>query len=168
MPEVTALTDPPEDGAQALSAGALLFSWTDACPGAVRVYLQRDDALPSTPLERRRRRELELRACSIVLDLLALALIDRTDVEGIVRASIAVRRSERRIALSAGGPRDGVTPIAEAPPEAPAAASPAATNATRRTTHAGWRTEAVGASRPRGPAERLAGRSSMPAGSGER
>jgi hypothetical protein len=43
------------------------------------------------------RRELELRACSIVLDLLALALIDRTDVEALTSGGIRAHRALREI-----------------------------------------------------------------------
>jgi hypothetical protein len=45
----------------------------------------------------RARRDLEVTACSTVLDLLALALIDRDDVDAIIEASIRANRARRRM-----------------------------------------------------------------------
>ncbi len=47
----------------------------------------------------RARRELEVTACSTVLDLLALALIDRDDIDAIIQASIRANRAQRRMNL---------------------------------------------------------------------
>jgi hypothetical protein len=55
---------------------------------------------------RRARREIELRACSIVLDLLALALIDRTDVEALTSAGIRASRGLREMDLPVDEPAD--------------------------------------------------------------
>jgi hypothetical protein len=55
------------------------------------------------PLERARR-ELEVTACSTVLDLLALALIDHNDVDAIIEASIRASRAQRRMNLPSEWP----------------------------------------------------------------
>jgi len=52
----------------------------------------------------RARRELEITACTTVLDLLALALIDRTDVDAIIEASIRANRARRRMKLPSEWP----------------------------------------------------------------
>jgi hypothetical protein len=71
----------------------------------------------------RLRCELELRACSIVLDLLALALIDRADVDAIVGVSIEARLASRRLAPPAGAQRVGDIAAAEGSPDALEAAA---------------------------------------------
>jgi hypothetical protein len=77
------------------SVRAVLYSSTDDRLGAAWSYLHADPKMLSAP--QHARRELELRACSIVLDLLALALIDRTDVEALTSGAIRARRALREM-----------------------------------------------------------------------
>lgn len=62
--------------------------WTDDGPHSPRAHTTE----PSQP-------EPELRACAIVLDLLELALLDRCDVDALVKSSIRARRAARRMAI---------------------------------------------------------------------
>jgi hypothetical protein len=83
-------------------AAAILYSSTDDRLGAAWSYLHADPEILSGP--QHARRELELRACSIVLDLLALALIDRTDVEALTSAGIHARRALREMNVPVDAP----------------------------------------------------------------
>jgi hypothetical protein len=103
LPLTPTLTDSPTRRAAALFTGAVPCSEVEDRPGTVRVYLNYcDREQPSTPQLERLRYEVELRASSIVLDLLALALIDRTDVDAILAAGVqALQRGRQMAPLSA-------------------------------------------------------------------
>lgn len=75
-----------------------LCSWTERPPDASgrRLRTGPGAAGSAQPLQGERC-ELELRACSIVLDMLALALIERADVEGLVATGVRARRALSRI-----------------------------------------------------------------------
>jgi hypothetical protein len=74
-----------------VQAAAVPYSPTDDRLGAAWSDLYADPEMLGAP--RRVRRELELRARSIVLDLLALALIDRTDVKALVSCGMRAHRA---------------------------------------------------------------------------
>jgi hypothetical protein len=86
MSLASSLIDRSPGGTDSVRAGATLYSPTDDRPGAAWSYLHADPAMLSAP--RHARREVELRARGIVLDLLALALIDRTDVKALTAGGI--------------------------------------------------------------------------------
>jgi len=93
----------------ALSGDAFPCSELEDRPGTAHAHLNCARELPSTPQLERLRWEVELRASSIVLDLLALALIDRADVDAIVAAGVQALPRTRQIApLGARAPVRGV------------------------------------------------------------
>jgi hypothetical protein len=62
-------------------------------------------------------RELELRARSIVLDLLALALVDRTDVEALTSGGIRARRALCEMNVEVDAPSVGALDVPSHQPE---------------------------------------------------
>jgi hypothetical protein len=67
--------------------------------GAACRHLHADAGVLSA--SRHARGEIELGACSIVLDLLALALIDRSDVQALTTAGVRAHRALREAAVAA-------------------------------------------------------------------
>jgi hypothetical protein len=102
MHQSLSLTGSSTGSTDSVRAAAILYSSTDDRLGAAWSYLRADPEMLSAP--QHARRELELRACSIVLDLLALALIDRTDVEALTSGGIRARRALHEMNVQVDAP----------------------------------------------------------------
>lgn len=93
MPESLVVADLTVHSADSAPSRSFASSSEDGGLNTARRHLAAERDIASTPRLGRALSELQLRACSIVLDLLELALVDRCDIEAILNPSIRARRA---------------------------------------------------------------------------
>jgi hypothetical protein len=98
MSQALAPTDTTPRRAGAPLAPNLVCSWNEEGVNAARMHHTAQRGIAGASQVELALDE-QMRACSVVLNMLELALIDRSDVDAVLKSSIRARRAVRQTAL---------------------------------------------------------------------